>query len=141
MKSLLLLLAALPAAALAQVQLNGAGATFPNIIYQNWMLTYNQAHPDAKLNYQSIGSGGGIRQFSDGTVDFGGTDAPMTDSAIAAINGNVLHIPTVLGAVVAAYTLPDVSQPVKLTPDVLADSFRGKITKWNAARLASIDRC
>src|SRR5439155_21508450 len=92
MKSLLLLLAALPAAALAQVQLNGAGATFPNIIYQDWILTYNQTHPDAKLNYQSIGSGGGIRQFSDGTVDFGASDAPMKDSAIAAINGNVLHI-------------------------------------------------
>ena len=76
-----LLGAAVPAA--AQVQLNGAGATFPNIIYQNWMLAYNQTHPDIKLNYQSIGSGGGIRQFSDGTVDFGGTDAPMTDSAIA----------------------------------------------------------
>src|SRR3989441_12795198 len=132
-----LLGAAVPAA--AQVQLNGAGATFPNIIYSNWMLTYNQGHPAVKLNYQSIGSGGGIRQFSDGTVDFGGTDASMTDSAIAAINGNVLHIPTVLGAVVAAYTLPDVSQPVKLTPDVLADIFLGKITKWNDARLASIN--
>ena len=75
-----------------KVRLNGAGATFPNLIYQNWIVTYNQAHPDAELNYQSIGSGGGIRQFSDGTVDFGATDAPMTDSAIAAINGNVLHI-------------------------------------------------
>ena len=129
--------ATLPAA--AQVQLNGAGATFPNIIYQDWILTYNQAHPDVKLNYQSIGSGGGIRQFSDGTVDFGGTDAPMTDSAIAAINGNVLHIPTVLGAVVAAYNLPDVSQPVRFTPDVLADIFLGKVTKWNDARLSSIN--
>ena len=124
-------------AAAAQVQLNGAGATFPNIIYQNWMLTYNQAHPDVKLNYQSIGSGGGIRQFSDGTVDFGGTDAPMTDSAIAAISGNVLHIPTVLGAVVVAYNLPEVSQAVRLTPDVLADIFLGKVTKWNDARIAS----
>src|SRR5256712_6628659 len=123
----------------AQIQLNGAGATFPNIIYQNGMLTYNQAHPDAKLNYQSIGSGGGIRQFSDGTVDFGGTDAPMTDSAIAAINGNVFHIPTVLGAVVAAYNLPDVAQPVRFSPDVLADIFLGKVTKWNDARLSSIN--
>ena len=139
-KSLVLaaLLGAAPAAA-AQVQLNGAGATFPNIIYQTWMLTYNQTHPDVKLNYQSIGSGGGIRQFSDGTVDFGGTDAPMTDSAIAAIAGNVLHIPTVLGAVVASYNLPDVTQAVKLTPDVLADIFLGKITKWNDARIASIN--
>ena len=128
---------AVPAA--AQVTLNGAGATFPNIIYSNWMLTYNQAHPDVKLNYQSIGSGGGIRQFSDGTVDFGATDAPMTDSAMAAIKGDVLHIPTVLGAVVAAYTLPDVSQPIRITPDVLADIFLGRVTKWNDARLASIN--
>src|SRR5438094_2670248 len=124
-------LAAPAAPARAQVKLNGAGATFPNIIYQDWMLTYNQSHPDVQLNYQSIGSGGGIRQFSDGTVDFGGTDAPMTDSAIAAINGNVLHIPTVLGAVVAAYNLPDVSRPVRFSPDVLADIFLGKVTKWN----------
>ena len=129
--------AVVPAA--AQVTLNGAGATFPNIIYQNWMLSYNQTHPDVKLNYQSIGSGGGIRQFSNGTVDFGGTDAPMTDSAIAAINGNVLHIPTVLGAVVVAYNLPDVTQPVKLTPDVIADIFLGKVTKWNDARIASVN--
>src|SRR5438034_6531764 len=90
-------LAALAAPAVAQVKRTGAGATFPNIIYQDWMLSYNQAHPDVQLNYQSIGSGGGIRQFSDGTVDFGATDSPMKDSAIAAIKGNVLHIPTVLG--------------------------------------------
>ena len=97
-----LLGAAAPAA--AQVQLNGAGATFPNIIYQDWILRHNQSHPNVKLNYQSIGSGGGIRQFSDGTVDFGGSDAPMSDSAIAAIQGNVLHIPTVMGAIVVTYT-------------------------------------
>ena len=132
-----LLGAAMPAA--AQVQLNGAGATFPNIIYQDWMLTYNQSHPDVKLNYQSIGSGGGIRQFSDGTVDFGGTDAPMSDSAIAAIQGNVLHIPTVMGAVVVAYNLQGLAQPVKFTPDVIADIFLGKVTKWNDARLASVN--
>jgi len=132
-----LLGAAAPAA--AQVQLNGAGATFPNIIYQDWMLSYNQTHPDVKLNYQSIGSGGGIRQFSDGTVDFGASDAPMSDSAIAAIQGNVLHIPTVMGAVVIIYNLQGVTQVVKVTPDVLADIFLGKVTKWNDARLASIN--
>ncbi len=132
-----LLGAAAPAA--AQVQLNGAGATFPNIIYQDWMLSYNQTHPDVKLNYQSIGSGGGIRQFSDGTVDFGASDAPMNDSAIAAIQGNVLHIPTVMGAVVIIYNLQGVMQVVRLTPDVLADIFLGKVTKWNDARLASIN--
>jgi len=132
-----LLCAAAPAA--AQVQLNGAGASFPNIIYQKWILTFNQANPTTQLNYQSIGSGGGIRQFSDGTVDFGGTDAPMTDSAIAAIQGNVLHIPTVLGAIVATYNLPGITQQLKFTPDVLADIFLGKITKWNDARIASVN--
>lgn len=132
-----LLGAAVPAA--AQVQINGAGATFPNIIYQDWMLTYNQTHADVKLNYQSIGSGGGIRQFSDGTVDFGASDAPMSDSAIAAIQGNVLHIPTVMGAVVIIYNLQGVTQAVKFTPDVIADIFLGKVTKWNDARLASVN--
>ena len=89
----------------AQIRLNGAGATFPNIIYQTWVMNYNQKFDNIEINYQSIGSGGGIRQFSDKTVDFGGTDAPMTDSAITAIGGNVLHIPTVLGAVVLIYKL------------------------------------
>ncbi|HLZ44751.1 MAG TPA: phosphate ABC transporter substrate-binding protein PstS [Gemmatimonadales bacterium] len=134
-----LLVTAVAAKAGDVVQLNGAGATFPNIIYQDWILTYNQSHADVKLNYQSIGSGGGIRQFSEGTVDFGGSDAPMTDSAIAAISGNVLHIPTVLGAVVVTYNIPGVTQQLKITPDVLADIFLGKITKWNDARLTSIN--
>jgi len=129
----------LAAPAAAQVKLNGAGATFPNIIYQDWMLTYNKAHPDVQLNYQSIGSGGGIRQFSDGTVDFGGSDAPMSDSAIAAIQGNVLHIPTVLGAIVITYSVPGASQQLKFTPDLIADIFLGKVTKWNDARLTSVN--
>jgi phosphate transport system substrate-binding protein len=124
---------------MAQVRLNGAGATFPNIIYQTWVLNYNQKFDNIEINYQSIGSGGGIRQFSDKTVDFGGTDAPMTDSAIAAIQGNVLHIPTVLGAVVLIYKLEKLTAPVKFTPDVLADIFLGKITKWNDPRLASVN--
>jgi len=128
---------ALAAPAAAQVKLNGAGATFPNIIYQDWILSYNKAHPEVQLNYQSIGSGGGIRQFSEGTVDFGGSDAPMSDSAIAAIQGNVLHIPTVLGAIVITYNLPGVTQQLKFTPEAIADIFLGKITKWNDARLAS----
>ena len=123
----------------AQVRLNGAGATFPNIIYQNWMLTYNQQTAGVQLNYQSIGSGGGIRQFSDRTVDFGGTDAPMTDSAIAAINGDVMHLPTVLGAVVPVYNLPGFRGTVRFTPQVLADIYLGEITKWNDARIASVN--
>jgi phosphate transport system substrate-binding protein len=130
---------ALAAPAGAQVKLNGAGATFPNIIYQDWMLSYNQAHADVQLNYQSIGSGGGIRQFSDGTVDFGATDAPMKDSAIAAINGNVLHIPTVLGGDVPTYNLPDVKATLRFTPDVLADIFLGKVTKWSDARITAVN--
>ena len=123
----------------AQVRINGAGATFPNIIYQTWILTYNQKFDNVEINYQSIGSGGGIRQFSDKTVDFGGTDAPMTDSAITAIGGNVLHIPTVLGAVVPTYNLPGVSQQIRFTPDVLADIFLGKITKWNDPAIAKLN--
>ena len=140
-QSTLIALAALTLAApaSAQVKLNGAGATFPNIIYQDWMLSYNQAHADVQLNYQSIGSGGGIRQFSDGTVDFGGSDAPMSDSAIAAIKGDVLHIPTVLGADVVTYNVADAKQALRFTPDVLADIFLGKITKWNDPRLAAIN--
>jgi len=130
-------LLALAAPAAAQVKLNGAGATFPNIIYQDWILSYNKTHTEVQLNYQSIGSGGGIRQFSEGTVDFGGSDAPMSDSAIAAIQSNVLHIPTVLGAIVVTYDLPGVTQGLKFTPEAIADIFLGKITKWNDARLAS----
>ena len=138
MKRIILALLALATAPMAaQVKINGAGATFPNIIYQDWILKYNQVHTDVQFNYQSIGSGGGIRQFSDGTVDFGGSDAPMTDSAIAAIQGNVLHIPTVLGAIVVTYNLPGVSQQLKFTPEAIADIFLGKVTKWNDARLTS----
>jgi phosphate transport system substrate-binding protein len=128
---------ALAAPAGAQVRLTGAGATFPNIIYQKWILTYNQRFDNVEINYQSIGSGGGIRQFSDKTVDFGGSDAPMGDSAIAAIGGNVLHIPTVLGAVVPTYNLPGVTGTVRFTPAILADIFLGKVTRWNDPRLAA----
>lgn len=132
-------LVALTTSGTAQVRLTGAGATFPNIIYQNWILTYNGLVDGVQLNYQSIGSGGGIRQFSDNTVDFGGTDAPMTDSAIAAIGGNVLHIPTVLGAVVPTYNLPGFSGSVRFTPAILADIFFGRLTKWNDPRLAAVN--
>ena len=121
------------------IQINGAGATFAYPIYSKWFAEYNKLHSDIQINYQSIGSGGGIRQFSDGTVDFGATDAPMTDSAITAISGNALHIPTVMGAVVVIYNLQSVSNAVRLTPDVLADIFLGKVTKWNDARIASIN--
>ncbi|HEY6853953.1 MAG TPA: phosphate ABC transporter substrate-binding protein PstS [Gemmatimonadales bacterium] len=129
--------AAIPAA--GQTKINGAGATFPNVIYSDWILAYNGTHSDVQFNYQSIGSGGGIRQFSDGTVDFGASDAPMSDSAIAAINGNVLHIPTVLGAVVITYNLPGVTKQLRFTPTIIADVFLGKLTKWNDARIAAVN--
>ncbi len=121
------------------VLLNGAGATFPNLIYQKWIIDYNNANAGVELNYQSIGSGGGIRQFSDGTVDFGGTDAPMKNADIDAIGGNVFHIPTVLGAVVATYNLEGVSQTLRFSPEVLSEIFLGRITNWNDARIRSIN--
>lgn len=123
----------------SKILLNGAGATFPNLIYQQWIIDYNSMAGSVELNYQSIGSGGGIRQFTDGTVDFGASDAPMNESEIAAVNGNVLHIPTVLGAVVPTYNLGDVSEAVRFTPGILADIFLGRITKWNDPRIASVN--
>jgi len=121
------------------VLLNGAGATFPYIIYSDWIRTYAATNAQVQVNYQSIGSGGGIRQFSDGTVDFGGTDAPMTDSAIAGIGGNVIHLPTVLGAVVPIYNLAGLGQPIRFTPELLSDIFLGKLTTWNDPRIASVN--
>ena len=131
-----LMLGALVAAGSAQTNLNGAGATFPNPIYQKWFNEYHNAHSDIQINYQSIGSGGGIQQLTAGTVDFGASDGPMTDEQLSKVQGKVLHIPTVLGAVVPTYNIPGVSAELKFTGDVLADIFMGKITKWNDARLA-----
>jgi phosphate transport system substrate-binding protein len=119
------------------VLLNGAGATFPNIIYQKWITDYNAAHPNVQLNYQSIGSGGGVQQFTDGTVDFGGTDGPMTDEEIAKVNGNVLHIPTVMGGVVPTYNVPGLAEPIRFTQEALAGIYLGTITRWNDVRLRS----
>ena len=121
----------------ANIRITGAGATFPYPIYSKWVLEYTSVHPNIQINYASIGSGGGIRQFSDHTVDFGATDGPMTDSAIAALGGNVLHIPTVLGADVPIYNLPGITQQLKFTPDVLAGIFLGQITSWNDSRIAA----
>lgn len=132
-----LALGALLAPAAAQTKITGAGSTFSNILYNDWMLTYNKAHADVQFNYQSIGSGAGIRQFSDKTVDFGASDAPMTDSAMAAIQGNVLHIPTELGGVPPTYNIPGVTAQLKFSGSVLADIFLGTITKWNDARIAA----
>jgi phosphate transport system substrate-binding protein len=125
--------------AVAQVSLTGAGATFPNPIYTKWFDAYNK-ETGVRINYQSIGSGGGIRQFTEGTVDFGATDAPMTDEQVKAVNGNVVHIPTVLGAVVATYNLPSAGKsPIRLDGPTLADIFLGRISKWSDRRITSLN--
>src|SRR5712691_5218564 len=113
------------------VQINGAGATFPYPIYSKWFSEYNKLHSNVQINYQSIGSGGGIRQISNQTVFFGATDAPMTNEQLLAAPGKILHFPTVLGAVVPVYNIPNVSAELKFSGQVLADVFLGKITKWN----------
>jgi len=119
--------------------LTGAGATFPNPIYTKWFDAYNKK-TGVQINYQSIGSGGGIRQFTEGTVDFGATDGPMNESQIAAVNGNVLHVPTVLGAVVVTYNLPALGDTkLKLDGNALVDIFMGRIVKWNDPKLAKLN--
>jgi phosphate transport system substrate-binding protein len=123
----------------AEVRLQGAGATFPNPLYQKWFSEYNKITPNAKFDYQSIGSGGGIKQISAKTVDFGGSDAPMKDEELKAAPGELLHIPTVLGADVVTYNLPGVQAELKFTPEVIAGIFLGHITKWNDAGIVSIN--
>ena len=125
---------------LAQTTLNGAGATFPYPMYSKWFSEYHKAHPDIEINYQSIGSGGGIRQVLAGTVDFGASDGPMTDEQLAQSKTKILHVPTVLGAVVPAYNVPGVTGEVKFTPEVLAGIFLGKITNWNDKAIAAANQ-
>jgi phosphate transport system substrate-binding protein len=117
-------------------QINAAGATFPAVIYQKWFDEYRKLHPDVQVNYQSIGSGGGIAQLTSGTVDFGASDMPMTDEQIAKLKSHPLHFPTVMGAVVPTYNLPGVSADLKFSPQTLAGIFLGAIAKWSDARLA-----
>jgi phosphate transport system substrate-binding protein len=119
----------------SEVRLQGAGATFPNPLYQKWISEYGKAHPNVKIDYQSIGSGGGIKQIQARTVDFGASDAPMTDAELKASPAELLHVPTVLGAVVITYNLQGIAKPLHFSPDVVADIFLGKITKWNDARI------
>jgi phosphate transport system substrate-binding protein len=127
-------------AAAQSVDLTGAGATFPYPIYSKWFADYAQ-NTGVKINYQSIGSGGGIRQLSEQTVDFGATDGPMSDTELAAAKGGaVLHFPTVMGAVVITYNVPGVVRPLNLSGDAIADIFAGKITKWNDARIVAQNR-
>ena len=119
----------------SEVRLQGAGATFPNPLYQKWISEYGKAHANMKIDYQSIGSGGGIKQIQSRTVDFGASDAPMTDAELKASPAELLHVPTVLGAVVITYNLQGTPRPLHFSPDVVADIFLGKITKWNDARI------
>jgi phosphate transport system substrate-binding protein len=121
------------------VQLNGAGATFPYPIYSRWFSDYNTLHPNVQINYQSIGSGGGIRQLINQTVFFGATDGPMNDKQLAAAPGPILHLPTVLGAVVPVYNVEGAGADLKFSGPVLADIYLGKITKWNDPAIAKLN--
>jgi len=121
------------------LKINGAGATFPNPIYSKWFSEYNKLHPDIQINYQSIGSGGGIQQISNQTVFFGATDGPMNDEQLKAAPGPILHFPTVLGAVVPVYNIPGVTDELKFTGPVVADIYLGKIKKWNDPAIAKLN--
>lgn len=113
----------------------GAGATFPYPIYSKWFSEYNRIHPDVRINYQSIGSGGGIRQVSDGIIDFGATDSPMSNQQISAAKVKTVHIPTVLGAIVPIYNLPGIHGDLNFSGDVIADIYLNRITRWNDPRI------
>jgi phosphate transport system substrate-binding protein len=119
------------------VSLQGAGATFPNPLYQKWLSEYGKLHSNVRIDYQSIGSGGGIKQLKEQTVDFGASDAPMKDEDLKSAPGAILHIPTVLGAVVITYNLAGISQPLRFSPEVIADIFLGKIKKWNDPKIVA----
>jgi phosphate transport system substrate-binding protein len=121
------------------LQINGAGATFPNPIYSKWFSEYNKLHPNIPINYQSIGSGGGIQQITNQTVFFGATDGPMTAEQLKAAPGTILHFPTVLGAVVPVYNIPGITEELKFTGPVLADIYLGKIRKWNDPGIAKLN--
>lgn len=122
-----------------KVLLNGAGASFPYPLYSRWIDAYGKIEKNVQINYQSIGSGAGIRQFTEQVIDFGGTDAPMSDEQLAKAPGEVLHIPMVMGAVALIYNLPGFSGKLRLSPDTLADIYLGKIKKWNDPRLAALN--
>jgi phosphate transport system substrate-binding protein len=126
-------------AAGATTQINGAGATFPNPIYSKWFSEYNKLHPNVQINYQSLGSGAGIRQLTSRTVFFGASDQPMKDDQLQAAPGRILHFPTVLGAVVPIYNLPEVSQQLKFTGPLIADIVLGKVKKWNDPAIAKLN--
>src|SRR5439155_10095898 len=127
------------AAAQQKIQINGAGDTFPFPIYSKWFSEYNKLHPNVEINYQSVGSGAGIRQVTNQTVFFGATDGPMTNEQEQAAPGKILHFPTVLGAVVPVYNIAGVSAELKFNGQTLADIFLGKIAKWNDPAIAKLN--
>jgi len=131
---------ALATLSFAQTTLTGAGATFPYPMYSKWFSDYHKLHPDIAINYQSIGSGGGIAQVSAGTVDFGASDGPMSDEQLSNAKSKIVHTPTVLGAVVPAYNVPGVKEELKFTPEALAGIFLGKITSWNDPSIQSVNK-
>lgn len=122
-----------------RTQINGAGATFPNPLYSKWFSEYHKLHPNVAINYQSLGSGAGIRQLTSRTVFFGASDQPMKDEQLQAAPGKVLHFPTVLGAVVPVYNLPEVSEPLKFTGPLIADIVLGKVKKWNDPAIVKLN--
>jgi len=141
-RHVLLAVVALSAAvASADVRLQGAGATFPNPLYQRWVAEYQKAHPDVKIDYQSIGSGGGVKNISEKTVDFAGSDAPLNKKEIEAMGGpdKIVQVPSCAGGVVPAYNLPGVKQELKFTGAIIADIYMGRINKWNDPRLAQLN--
>jgi phosphate transport system substrate-binding protein len=129
-----------PATSANPLMINGAGATFPYPLYSKWFYEYSNANPGVRFNYQSIGSGGGIKQITAGTVDFGATDAPMTEDEMGKLPGPILHIPAAIGAVVVVYNLDKVESGLKITPDVLAGIYLGKITRWNDPKIADLNK-
>ncbi len=126
------------AASLGAQELNGAGATFPDPMYKQWFSEY-AAKTGVKINYQAIGSGGGVKQFTEGTVDFGASDSPLSDEEMSKLKAPAYHIPTLLGAVVMTYNLPEVTQQLNLSGPVIADIYLGKISKWNAPEIAALN--
>ena len=142
MKKILLLATLLtaPSLCLAATQLNGAGATFPFPLYSKWFDEYRKVKPEVTVNYNSIGSGGGIKALLEGTVDFGASDAPMNEEEMKKSKSPVVHVPTVLGAVVLSYNLPSLTKPLNLSGEVIAEIFLGKITKWNDAKISDLNK-
>jgi len=138
------ILAALAVASLAfasdPLVINGAGATFPYPLYSKWFYEYSNANPGVRFNYQSIGSGGGIKQITEATVDFGASDAPMTEKEMAKLPGPILHLPMAMGAVAVVYNLEGRGSGLRLAPDVLAGIFLGKITRWNDPKIAELNK-